>query len=256
MNENEQVAAATENEVVLRIPDAIEAIRAETERIVGGIKVFAADLEITNNDEEREAARLLASAKAIEKRVSAARLEYTRPLDAAKKDAIERERELLAPVIAVRETLAKGIARWHDEKERRAREVAERIAREVAEREAEAKRRQAEADALLAEAEQEGDDAKAEVAERLAEQAAIEQFAIEATPAPAAPEPDTAPVRTDRGSVSTRKIWKYEIENPDLVPRSFCKPDPAAINRAVRDGARDIPGVRIFAETTTQVRTK
>ena len=43
-----------------------------------------------------------------------------------------------------------------------------------------------------------------------------------------------------------KTIWKYEITNDLLVPRAYCIPSPGLLQQAVRDGEREIPGVRIF----------
>jgi hypothetical protein len=42
--------------------------------------------------------------------------------------------------------------------------------------------------------------------------------------------------------------WKHEILNPEAVPLQYCTPDPVKINAAIKQGVRDIPGVRIFSE--------
>ena len=43
--------------------------------------------------------------------------------------------------------------------------------------------------------------------------------------------------------------WNFEILDPYKVPREFCKPDETLIRQSIKDGAREIPGVRIFEET-------
>lgn len=47
--------------------------------------------------------------------------------------------------------------------------------------------------------------------------------------------------------VVIKKVRKFEISNPSLLPREFLKPDESAIRKAVKDGA-DIPGVRTWQE--------
>lgn len=44
-------------------------------------------------------------------------------------------------------------------------------------------------------------------------------------------------------------IWKYDIVDENAIPRQYCIPSPGLLQEAVRSGARDIPGVRIFEET-------
>jgi hypothetical protein len=47
-----------------------------------------------------------------------------------------------------------------------------------------------------------------------------------------------------------RVTWKSEITNEALVPREYLIVDQKKINAAIAAGARDIPGVRIFEETS------
>ncbi len=59
----------------------------------------------------------------------------------------------------------------------------------------------------------------------------------------------TASVRGFTGaSVSSRKNWKYEVTDSNVVPREYCEPSASKINAAVKSGVREIPGVRIFEE--------
>ena len=60
---------------------------------------------------------------------------------------------------------------------------------------------------------------------------------------------ETAPVRTDVGAAHERMKWVAEIINPDAVPREFCSPDQEKIDRAMKEGAREISGVNIREKT-------
>lgn len=44
-------------------------------------------------------------------------------------------------------------------------------------------------------------------------------------------------------------IWKYEITDENAIPREYCIPSPGKLTDAVRDGIREIPGVRIYQES-------
>ena|SRR3990167_1230712 len=57
-------------------------------------------------------------------------------------------------------------------------------------------------------------------------------------------------VDTLSGQARFRRSWKFEITDPDLVPEGFRSPDPTKIKQSVGFGARNIPGVRIYEETT------
>lgn len=51
-----------------------------------------------------------------------------------------------------------------------------------------------------------------------------------------------------------RKDWKWEIESHALIPDQYWQVSEAALTAAVKAGAREIPGVRIFETTTVIAR--
>jgi hypothetical protein len=71
--------------------------------------------------------------------------------------------------------------------------------------------------------------------------------------APVVPKPATI-VRTEAGSASTRKVWKHEIIDEAAVPRRYLMVDESKIRQAVKQGVREIPGVRIFEHTEIAFR--
>lgn len=58
------------------------------------------------------------------------------------------------------------------------------------------------------------------------------------------------------GRVAERKRWKATVVSEALVPRQYLKVDEAAINAAVRGGARHIAGVRIEQVDELAVRAR
>lgn len=50
------------------------------------------------------------------------------------------------------------------------------------------------------------------------------------------------------------KVWTFEIVDPMNVPSQYCVPDPKLIRKAVRDGVREILGVRIFQDMQVRIR--
>lgn len=44
--------------------------------------------------------------------------------------------------------------------------------------------------------------------------------------------------------------WTFEVTDESLVPRQYCEVSDSLINKAIKEGIRDIPGVRIFQEQT------
>lgn len=52
-----------------------------------------------------------------------------------------------------------------------------------------------------------------------------------------------------------RKNWTFQIEDEVSVPREFLVVDEKKIRAAVREGVREIPGVRIFEEESMAIRS-
>lgn len=50
-----------------------------------------------------------------------------------------------------------------------------------------------------------------------------------------------------------RRVWTFEVTDEAKVPREFLSVDEKKIRQAVREGAREIPGVRIFQETSIAI---
>lgn len=46
----------------------------------------------------------------------------------------------------------------------------------------------------------------------------------------------------------SRRVWKFEITDPALIPNTFLMVNESAIGAAVRAGTRTIPGVRIYED--------
>lgn len=77
----------------------------------------------------------------------------------------------------------------------------------------------------------------------------------------AATGPDPAPMglsvlaQPEAKGVSVRQVERFEVTNPDRVPRDFCSPDLDKIKRHVEAGGmRAIPGVRFFTESVVSAR--
>lgn len=61
-------------------------------------------------------------------------------------------------------------------------------------------------------------------------------------------------VRSEAGSITLRKTWTYEVINQDLVPRDFMSPDDKKIMFVIKNGCKEIAGLRIFEEASTSSR--
>lgn len=56
-------------------------------------------------------------------------------------------------------------------------------------------------------------------------------------------------------SISIRSVWRCEIANPTEVPQEYLSPDMDKIKAAVKAGAREIPGVKIWEDSSVTQRT-
>lgn len=67
--------------------------------------------------------------------------------------------------------------------------------------------------------------------------------------------PHLAPAVPETKGVSVRTVLRFEITDPDEVPRQFCSPDPEKIRAHLEDGGlAAIKGVRFFEDTSVTVR--
>ncbi len=62
-----------------------------------------------------------------------------------------------------------------------------------------------------------------------------------------------APVHIEKpdnkiGHTQTRKVWTFEVLDPEKVPYIYTTIDTVAINQAIRDGVREIKGLKIYQE--------
>lgn len=136
----------------------------------------------------------------------------------------------------------KATADYLMERERKRREAQDERDRLEAERIKQQQKAQAEA----LKAADRGDEGKA--LNVLAKAAIKDQVLMEAKP--------LVPSRPATEGISARVIWKYEITNPDLLPREFLMPNLSAIGKQVSllKGDCIIPGVRVFSENILAVR--
>ena len=58
------------------------------------------------------------------------------------------------------------------------------------------------------------------------------------------------------GSIYLKETWTYDIECFEDIDMEYLKPNQDLIEEAIQKGIRDIPGVRIYKKTSTQMRLK
>lgn len=266
-------------------PDPIEILRAQLAETHEPLAQRKADLLAMGErapasvDDEDTAARVADGIKACSafgKNATAARVAAKEPYLAAGRavdgwfaalaDPVEKMKASLSALLtdyqkrvaaaerARREAEAAELRRQQQEAERQ-RQEADRLAREAraAARKADDDKAAAEADRQRAE--QEVRDARAAADKARAE---AEKAAAAAAEKPA----ELSRQRTDFGAVaSLRRIWKFRVTKPEIVPRSFLTVDNAAIaafiktstNKVTHQCDASIPGVEIYADDQTRV---
>ena len=154
---------------------------------------------------------------------------------------------LIAPLGVVKELLAPRLKTWVEKKE--------------AERKAALKKAEDEALELLRQAEEAqrqvtiASEAGGDVVGSIVQAAEVKKIAEDAIKAVDRSAKERAGIKSDYGTRTKglRTSWKFEITDAALIPREYLTHDLVKIGEAVRrakDPVRDIPGVRIFPDTT------
>jgi hypothetical protein len=264
------------------LPAAVERERQELDKVATSVAeaVRRAELvEVRNSAEANAAVAILKNLKEQTKNAEATRKFLVGPLNAHVRQINAKAKEATAPLDAAVDVLKGKIATYQAELERERRAEEDRLRREAAEREARMKaereraeaearakreeaervQREAEEKARLA-AERDAESRAAREAARLAEEAAqkvdqskLEEMTLDALPDLPAPVPVVAKASKVEG-VQTRMVWKATVTREALVPREYLVVDQKAINQAVRNGVRDIPGVVIQQVPQVAVR--
>ena len=61
--------------------------------------------------------------------------------------------------------------------------------------------------------------------------------------------------RTASGSASLRTTWAFEVVDFAALPDKFKQVDRVAINNEIKAGIRQIPGVRVYEQASTMIRS-
>lgn len=177
-------------------------------------------------------------------------LEYTKKLGTFKKNAEAAKKAALEPIKAQIATIETPYKRLITEVEKLdgmlrdglRRVMMERRRREEERQRLERERQLKELEAAAAEYEKQG---RQEDAEKVIEAAIVEE---------SKPIEVKVSAKGMTATSFTRKVKKYEIVNPDMVPREFCEPSAGKIWKAVQAGVVSINGVRIWEEEDLAIR--
>ena len=207
--------------------------------------------EIKTVEDLEKASDLLKFIKSTFKKAEEERKAITDPINASVKILNSRFKTITDPLSAAESSVKAKILSFEQERRRKAEEEAREQARldAIAAAEAEAKRKAEEASAKLIE------DGQIDIfADPVEIEVSVDVSSI------VIPEPvvNNAPVRGAYGSTtSVVKRWTYEVT--DIAALAAFAPELVSvvgslINAKIRDGVRDIPGLRIYQDETISSR--
>lgn len=218
-------------------------------------------IKVTDFPSSASAIEAAKSVKALQKRIEAKRKELVGPLNDQVKRINDFVKDIMAPLDTAESHLKRQLTDFEVEQEK---------LRDAERKAAEAERVKREA-ALAARQEEE----RAAMAEKLAETSEVEDLfgadegvpdaAMEAAALEARQAEERARIAQQakdreydiksRGVANTRKIWKCDVEDLDLVPKEFLivTLNQAAVIAAARAGVTKIPGVKIWQETSIAI---
>jgi len=193
--------------------------------LLQAMKNEAENHQVKDDETNEQAVEMATQAKQLANKVDKLRLEIVGPHKDFAKKVDSTAKSIKDPLDAIERNLKGKMSKYFQERE---------IARLEAERKA-----KAEAEALQKKLYEE------------AKKANVEPVIV----APAMiPQPKTI-ARTETGSASVRKVWTFDIDDPRSIPRDYMILDQQKVRAAIRAGIREIPGLRIFEETSVALRS-
>ena len=210
--------------------DTLE-LKPEQQAIIKQAEDFSSQLaavKINNQQQYTTAGEYLKSVKSVYKQVEDLRKSITSPMDLAKARVMDFFRKPLDALTNAEAAIKRCMLTYQQEQEKIRQEQERKLAAE-----AEKKRQEALAKAEAARAE--GKEAKAEKYEEKAAQV-------------------VAPVLASNvekvAGITTKKAWKFEITDENLIPRQYLTPDLVKIGKQVRAVGDTvlISGIIIYAD--------
>lgn len=200
----------------------IEIVKEDSQKIDKTIKT----MQIETDEDYKKASEFLGEIKKQIKKIEEARLSVTKPINESL--AILNQTANMA-----KEPLQKLEALLKDKMKEFLIEQEKKIAEEE-------KRRQ-----------EEEEERKKKEKEALKKGEELPPAPIDFGP-PQAPESTT---RTQSGTSSAAKVWKFNITEPTKVPIEYWEISESKIRQAIRDGKRKIPGIKIYQDTQIKMRS-
>lgn len=190
---------------------------------------WASDLAIATPEDYTLAAERLKGVKALKKSIKEDFAESKKSAKEAHAAICNQERGHLEPVEQAERMVATKLGEWYAEEERKCLDEQRRLEEE--------QRKRAEEDRLkqAAEAEAAG---HSDIADAMISEPVITTPVVVASTTPKV------------AGLAMRENWKFEVVDPNAVPRNFLIVDTKAIGALVRAqrGACNIPGVKVWSE--------
>ena len=216
------------------------------------VTIFAAPIKSMVVTDEKQMGDAMAVGKQVKvmlKKIEDRRVELTKPIMDTKKSIDDYAKEISKPLLDAEAHLKSGLASYQIEqnKKRQAElakiEAERKAAQAKADEEARLKRQEQETLAMFTEAPV----AKKEAAMIDAEAERKQKEIIK--------EEKTKMAALNAQNVKGSKmVWKFEILDPTAIPMAYCSIDEKKIRAAVAEGAREIPGVKIYEDVQISMR--
>jgi len=197
------------------------------EEIKKATATFANDLvkvAVITNANFPKASEFLVQIKQRIKRIEEIRLGYTKPLNESLKKINADFKGAMKPYEEMEQTLKRGIMSFREIEEAKRRAEEERLQKIAEEK------------------------ARKEAKKKHISVASV----MENMPVPVV-ERQSNVMQSESGALKARKVWKHEIVDEKKVPKKYWIIDETGIRFAVRNGEREIPGVRIYEEEQISV---
>ena len=179
-------------------------------------------------------------------------LERRKQEEAARKAAAELQAKLQAEADEANRKAAEEASRKAEEENRKAMEEARLKAEEEAKAQ---KATKAEAEATLKKAVEKAEEEAEATIKKAEEEAKAREIEAPTVIAPVIPKTSKVARAESGASSHLRKTWKAEIVDPKKIPREYCEPSMKLINKAVKQGIREIDGAKIFEHVDSDIRT-
>jgi len=205
----------TTNEII-KINKNVKNIQGEAENII-----------IKNEQDVQNAVVFLQKVRNWKKRINDIRLSYTKPLNESLKRINADFKNSENPLDILDKNVSQKMCDYREKEAEKIRKQQEKEAEKQRKRKALEKQQK-----------------KDEMTKKEAKEAEKEIEQEEFVPTPTIKQETT--VRSGDAKMVARKVWTFDIEDETKVPRKFLKVDEIAIRQAVRDGEREIKGIKIY----------